>query len=276
MANEVMIGPHRATQLLYRDSATGFTAGESISSMVRAVGHRQVIGNFHVDQPAAAGYPRVRQSVDGVNWSRTTVIPRDTTQVDYQYPFAVALRMPYVQIQYTQGGVASTFAYVRCQIVPVEGAGYDVIPGATNPVQFNSDVDTDFTAAITANDGADANLAGLTANVGFVTGIEILSQQNLAWDVFLFGSDTFGDADYDLDTYLSHTSFDATDAVTIANDQPTMYRYSLTNLKIPYTDLDESNELHVKLVPRGGNKLASGAGGDVVVKLTFQGAAQAA
>ena len=271
MANEVLIGPHRVLQMLYRNG-TALGAGSSLATMARLVGYRQIVGNFQLDQPAASGYPRVRQGVDGVTWSRVTVIPRDVTQTGYQYPFAVALRLPYVSVELTQGATPATAVYARVQGIPVEGAGYDDLPGNSGAVVIPSVNATDFTAAAAVGDQVSANIVGLPANVGYITAIELLSLQNVDWDVNFWSSDVFGDASLDTDSWLEHVSFRAGDAVSIANDNPLNFRYTMSGLRIPYRDADQTLELHVSIVPRNVAKLAQGAGGDLVLRVTYEGA----
>lgn len=69
-------------------------------------GHRRVRGMIEqtVNTLAGAGFPRVRQSADGITWQLVTVLPLDPGQATTVYPFDVAVQLPYVAIEYENGG----------------------------------------------------------------------------------------------------------------------------------------------------------------------------
>lgn len=97
-------------RLLYR-AAAAIGGGASFNMPKKNLaGHRRVIGNFHASNAAAVGFPRVRQSADGVNWDLVYVIPQDATQPDFQYPFDLHILLPYVSVEYTHGGAAGTLS----------------------------------------------------------------------------------------------------------------------------------------------------------------------
>ena len=96
-----------AVSLLYRAQASLAGAASVSCPKVRLAGLRRVVGNFHLaaGMAPAAGYPRVRQSADGVNWDLVTVIPQDGGQADVQFPFDLTLQLPYVAVELVNGGV---------------------------------------------------------------------------------------------------------------------------------------------------------------------------
>ena len=117
MATETMPGSTKPVTLLHRAQSTNFAIGAAVSGMARVTGRKTIKGNVHVSTASAAGYPRIRQSTDGVVWSLVDVIAVDGGQPDFQYPFEIEVKLPYVQIQYTQGVALSTFLYVQAQVV---------------------------------------------------------------------------------------------------------------------------------------------------------------
>lgn len=93
--------------LLFQSSGSLAIGAEVNNEKFRVQGYERLVGNFHATTAAAAGFPRIRQSADGVNWSLVYVILVDATQADFQYPFDIKIRLPYIAIEYTQGAVAS-------------------------------------------------------------------------------------------------------------------------------------------------------------------------
>lgn len=105
--------------LLYRSQSTNLAIGATVRNQkFRVLGYRRVVGNFHVSTAAAGGFPRIRQSADGVNWSNVTVINVDPSQSNFQYPFDVEIILPYISVEYTQGAALSTFIYCFAQALP--------------------------------------------------------------------------------------------------------------------------------------------------------------
>lgn len=114
-------GPQPA-RILYSNGAIG--AGASVAATgVNLDGTSRLVGNFHSTTAAAAGFPRVRQSVDGTNWSVVTVLAQDVSQADFQYPVNVALTLPYVSVEYTDGGAGGTLrAFVEARALTSDPA----------------------------------------------------------------------------------------------------------------------------------------------------------
>lgn len=98
--------------LLYQTQGTNLAAGASVNMpKFRVGGYTRLAGNFHASTAAAAGFPRIRQSADGVNWSLLYVLAPDGAMSGFQYPFSISVILPYVSIEYTQGAADSTFFY---------------------------------------------------------------------------------------------------------------------------------------------------------------------
>lgn len=88
------------------------------SAAVNVDGLTRLTGNYHCTTAPAAGFPRVRQSVDGVNWSDTFVLTQNVLQPDFQYPVNVAITLPYVSVEWTQGAAPGTLrAFVEARAV---------------------------------------------------------------------------------------------------------------------------------------------------------------
>ncbi len=93
--------------LLFNASASLAAGGEVSNQKFRVQGYERLVGSFHATTASAAGFPRIRQSADGVTWSLVYVILADGTQADFQYPFDIKVRFPYVSVEYIQGAAPS-------------------------------------------------------------------------------------------------------------------------------------------------------------------------
>ena len=100
------------------------------SAVVNVDGLSRLVGNYHCTTAPAAGYPRVIQSVDGVTASITTVLTQDATQPDFQYPVNVAITLPYVFVEWTQGAAPGTLrAFVEARAITSDpSASSSVVP----------------------------------------------------------------------------------------------------------------------------------------------------
>lgn len=271
MPTETILGASRRVALLERSAVALAPAGVIVTKL-RVEGYHRIKGNFHVDNPPANGFPRVEQSVDGITFSLVSILQQDPTQADIQFPFDIQLRLPYVRVRYTQGGVGATFINAWVYVVPHYGVGDDAISSVDGKVQFiRSDKDVDLIGAIAAGSQVIANLANLNSNVGVIESISLLAEQNLDYEIHIWSSDGFDDADEDLDDWIEFVAFAVADGVSIGNATPATFRYAATALSIPYQDKDGTMELHISLVPRGAvAKLAAGAGGNVVLEFAFR------
>lgn len=136
---------------------------------------------------------------------------------------------------------------------------------------IRSDKDVHFTGAIAQNAG-EAESILFTGDIApqryRIRSLNIISEENLAWEVVFFARSTFNGApqiaDIDLYTFLGYFSFGAGDAIRIAATGP--YLYYIDGLDIAYEDQDESQTLHLMLVNRSAAAKTAGAAGEVVVQ----------
>lgn len=132
---------------------------------------------------------------------------------------------------------------------------------------------TDFTGALAQNVALVADLAlGGALGAGGVSaarirGLILVSSDNLAWEVQIFGGHDGPNPDPNLDRFLGRWSFVTTDAIQIGN----RWYYYIDGLDIPYRDYDLAQhigaavnvpQLHVQVVNRSAAaKTAYGSGG---------------
>lgn len=143
-------------------------------------------------------------------------------------------------------------------------------------VTVTTDKDLQFTDALAQNAEERENVvlpAGISADYGncvsVIRSIAILSDQNLDWELFFWGRNTFGSpTDFDLNSFIGKWRFDMGDGEQIAAAGG--YYYYIDGLYIPYRDLDQSSQLHVSLVNRNAIAKLAGATGEIVVKLRLE------
>lgn len=133
---------------------------------------------------------------------------------------------------------------------------------------ISSDKDVDFTGALAQNAGANANVVGLPDNEGVIASLSVLADQQLAYEVQFYRSDTFDNADLDLDTYLGSYRFAEGDGLQVA--AAGSFKYDVSHLDLPYVDVDGTRELHIKLVNRSAAAKNAGVTGEIVVRVTFE------
>jgi hypothetical protein len=133
---------------------------------------------------------------------------------------------------------------------------------------ISSDKDTQFTLGLALNAAEDENLVGLPDSEGVIASLAILSDQQLAWEIQFYLSDTFSNADLDLDTYLGSYRFAEGDGRQVAGAGA--FYYDASHLDLPYRDVDGTRELHVRLVNRSIIAKNAGVGGEIVIRATFE------
>lgn len=141
--------------------------------------------------------------------------------------------------------------------------------------RVRSDKDDHFTGEILQNAAEEENievpqaLQGMNGTVrAIVRAVNIISDENLAWELWFFQNDLFQESNLDNDRFTGKYTFAAADAVRIGGTGA--YYYYKDTLAIPYEDLDKTGELHVALVNRSAGAKTAGAAGEVVVEFTLE------
>jgi hypothetical protein len=132
-----------------------------------------------------------------------------------------------------------------------------------NPAYIIASVPTvDFLAGLALNAQATANLVGLTDNTVTITGITVISVQQLHYQVMLYKKDTFLPADF-------CASIDA-DIASYGAAVGASYVMDITKEDDLYIDLDSTQELHVALVNRDAAAKNAGAAGAVTLVFKYE------
>jgi hypothetical protein len=130
-----------------------------------------------------------------------------------------------------------------------------------NPAYIiSSDPAVNFLAGLVLNASANADLTGLTDNTVTITGLTVVSAQQLHYQVLLYKKDTFLPADF-------AASIDA-DLASYGVAVGAVYVMDITKEDDLYIDMDSTQELHVALVNRDAAAKNAGAAG--AVTLTFK------
>lgn len=129
---------------------------------------------------------------------------------------------------------------------------------------------THFTGGLAQYAKEDENLIGLLSDNIRITGIGILSEQQLHFKLLLWYKDTFEDADLDDDENCGEIDLDIPTYGYQIGGAGTWY-FDVRNLHLDYIDKDVSKELHCSLMNMSvAGKLASGSGGNVRLVITYE------
>lgn len=160
-----------------------------------------------------------------------------------------------------------------------------MVSGQLIPVR--TDPATQFTAALAQNAALTLNLAQPVGTQvqgnGYVDGglasggsvrsrlrsIVIASVENLAWEVWLWGKDTFNASLTDPAVVypVGRWSFTANMGLQIAGAG--LWYYYIDGLDQPYVDLDKTGEVHLMLVNRSAAGKSADTAGAILVQLNF-------
>jgi len=127
-----------------------------------------------------------------------------------------------------------------------------------------SDKDTNFTELIAKNGVERENLVGLLSNRIKISKVAIQADQQLFFQVLLYATDLFEEADMDVDKFVA--SLELNLPVYGFQQTTSQWRMELDNLDINYEDLDLTKELHVVLVNLDPTSKVAGASGEVKVE----------
>lgn len=98
--------------------------------------------------------------------------------------------------------------------------------------------------------------------------IRIVSVQNLAWEIWLFGTSIIGGAALAAEKFYGRWPFAVADGVQATGD--TFFYYYKQDLNIAYMDQAQSGKIYLRLVNRtAGAKLAAAAGA-IEIELVFE------
>lgn len=98
--------------------------------------------------------------------------------------------------------------------------------------------------------------------------IVIESVQAIDYEIWLWGDDTFADANPENTKLWGFVALAASTAKQIGGAG--LYYYTLTGLDIPYSDLMKLGQLYLGLIPRTAGGKAAGALGSVALQLYFE------
>jgi len=127
----------------------------------------------------------------------------------------------------------------------------------------------EFIAAILTNATDEADIAGLVANKVRITGVAILSDQQLDYRLIFFGGDTFANADPDVDAFRNEVELNLP-GFGFQIGGAGLWYMSVNGLDMDYQDNDGTSELHVALQNLSAAAKIAGVGGEVVVIFTYE------
>lgn len=110
----------------------------------------------------------------------------------------------------------------------------------------------------------------LEINECVIEGVSIQSDQNLEWDIVLWGKVAAEDTDLDIDEFVHFFNFPKTNGKQIAGTAQYYYPFPNNLVSIPYKDNNLSQKLHVSLVNKSVTSKNAGATGEVKIKFALR------
>lgn len=99
-------------------------------------------------------------------------------------------------------------------------------------------------------------------------GIQIVSVENLSWEIWLFRNAQYNTTDCDTNKALGRWSFVAATAVRIAGAG--LYNYYIEGLQVPVHDEDGTSKVHMALINRSAASKTAGDAGELAISLTLE------
>jgi hypothetical protein len=160
---------------------------------------------------------------------------------------------------------------------------------APQPITVRTLKGVHFTGIIAQDESAQENLVpkGTDATNGVVPeglaagrhtrsrlkSIRITSKENLAWEVWLFGTNAFATANADTDRFIGFWTFAAADAkrTTLHGGAlDTYFYYYIDGLDVVYHDTDMTGAIHIRLANRSVASKSAGAAGELTIALALE------
>ncbi|GAJ07278.1 unnamed protein product, partial [marine sediment metagenome] len=112
------------------------------------------------------------------------------------------------------------------------------------------------------------NLSGLLSNKVRITGVAILSDQQLKYKALFWYKDTFENSDLDVDEYCGEIELDLPSYGFQIEGSGKWY-LDMRNLHVDYEDLDATSELHVSLINMSTTAKNAGATGEAKLFIAY-------
>ena len=135
---------------------------------------------------------------------------------------------------------------------------------------------THFTGALAQNAiesesiALHTDLVTLGINEILIESITIHSDQNLDWDIVLWGNSDYEEAVLDSAKFIDYFNYANASGKQAAGAGPFYYASPSNNLDIPYVDQDKTSKLHISLINRHATGKNAGATGEVVIKVDYR------
>lgn len=115
----------------------------------------------------------------------------------------------------------------------------------------------------------DVNSFGVGQRVdAIIKAIQILSVENLAWEIWFFRNALQDPANADTNRWMGYWTFVAGGAVRIG--AAGLYHYYIDGLGLPYQDEDQTGKIHMALINRSAAGKSAGDAGAIRVQLVIE------
>ena len=137
-----------------------------------------------------------------------------------------------------------------------------------------SDKDVHFTGALNQNAKEDESLCvdsekdNIGINTMEIVQVCVQSEQNLDWNIMLWGSNGYDNTDLDKDYFIDYIKFSKAMGRQIGGAN--QWYYGITNVSVGYYDRDGLSQIHLSLANKSSTAKIAGASGAVRIGIAFR------
>jgi len=131
---------------------------------------------------------------------------------------------------------------------------------------IQTDKDIHFTQKLLQNQCENETL-NLPTNKCVIDGVTVQSKQPLNYKLIIFGNNYFNNSNMNIEKFIGSIDLDMTQSPTFRIDNSNQYRLNSEDLRIFYTDYNETNKLYVSLMNMSITPKIFGIDGEIQINI---------
>ena len=131
---------------------------------------------------------------------------------------------------------------------------------------IQTDKDIHFTQELLQNN-CENEILNLPTNKCVIDGVTIQSKQPLNYKLIIFGNNYFNNSNMNIEKFIGSIDIDMTQSPTFRIDNSNQYRLNSEDLRIFYTDYNETNKLYISLMNMSITPKIFGIDGEIQINI---------
>jgi len=131
---------------------------------------------------------------------------------------------------------------------------------------IQTDKDIHFTQELLQNN-CENEILNLPTNKCVIDGVTVQSKQPLNYKLIIFGNNYFNNSNMNIEKFIGSIDIDMTQSPTFRIDNSNQYRLNSEDLRIFYTDYNETNKLYISLMNTSIPPKISGIDGEIQINI---------